>query len=97
MKFIEENPTHNFSEHFDPYERIYFENETSIPYLTSALICEMTIRIYGKDKLLDLLKSETELWKTLKTVGLTKENINEELRKQIKLPLTSVWQYKSRN
>ncbi|MBN8702194.1 MAG: hypothetical protein J0M08_03960 [Bacteroidetes bacterium] len=92
-KFIAENLTFNFAEHFDPYERIYFENETSVPYLTSALICERTMRIYGKDKLLVLLKSETELWQTLKTVGLTKENINNELREQIKLPLTSVWQY----
>ena len=92
-KFLSENKDHNFATHTDAYERIYFENETSIPYLTSALIMERTLRVYGKEKLIELLKSENELWTTLKTVGLTKENINEELRKQIKLPLTSVWQY----
>lgn len=90
--FLKENPKYNFKNHFDPYERLYFENETSIPYLTSALICERTKRIYGKEKLLQILKSEDELWKTLKNVGLTEENINEELNKEIKLPLTSVWQ-----
>ena len=92
-KFLSENKDYNFATHTDAYERIYFENETSIPYLTSALILERTLRVYGKEKLIELLKSENELWTTLKTVGLTKENINEELRKQIKLPLTSVWQY----
>ena len=92
-KFLNENKDYNLAEHTDAYERIYFENETSIPYLTSALILERTLRVYGKEKLMKLLKSENELWATLKIVGLTKENINDELRKQIKLPLTSVWQY----
>lgn len=87
-KFLNENKDYNFALHTNIYERIYFENETPIPYLTSALILERTLRIYGKEKVIELLKSENELWTTLKTVGLTKENINEELRKQIKLPLT---------
>ena len=92
-KFLNENKDYNFATHTDAYERNYFENETSIPYLTSAIILERTLRVYGKEKLIELLKSENELWTILKTVGLTKENINDELRKQIKLPLTSVWQY----
>ncbi len=91
-KFLNENKNYSFAEHTNAYERIYFENETSIPYMTSALILERTLSVYGKEKLMELLKSEKELWTTLNTVGLTKENINEELRKQIKLPLTSVWQ-----
>jgi len=92
-KFLNENKDYDFAAHTNAYERIYFENETSIPYLSSSLILERTLRIYGKEKLIELLKSENELWTTLKTVGITKENINTEIRKQIKLPLTSVWQY----
>ena len=90
-KFLNENKDFNLSEHTDAYERIYFETETSIPYLTSALILERTLRIYGKEKLIELLKSESELWTTLKKVGLTKENMNNALGQEIKLPLTSVW------
>lgn len=85
-KFLNENKDYNFAEHTDAYERIYFENETSIPYLTSALILERTLHLYGKEKLIELLKSEKDLWETLEMVGLTKENINDELRKQIKHP-----------
>jgi hypothetical protein len=91
-KFFTENKNYNIAEHTDPFERIYYNNETSIPYLTSALILERTMRIYGKNKIIELLKSESELWTTLKTVGLTKENINEELRKEIKLPPTRALQ-----
>ena len=90
-KFLTENKNFNFKEHIDPYERLYFERETSIPYLTAALILERTKRVYGDKKIIELLKSEKEFWQTLSLVGLTQENINEELRKEIKLPLTGVW------
>ena len=86
-KFLTENKDFDFTEHVDPYERLYFEGETSIPYLTAALILERTKRVYGDKKIIELLKSEKEFWQTLNLVGLTKENINEELRKEIKLPL----------
>lgn len=90
-KFLTENKNFDFTEHIDPYERLYFEGETSIPYLTAALILERTKRVYGDKKIIELLKSEKEFWQTLSLVGLTHENINEELRKEIKLPLTGVW------
>ena len=96
-KFLNENKDYNFATHTDAYERNYFEIETSIPYLTSALILERTLRVYGKEKLMELLKSENELWTTLKTVGLTKENINEELRKQIKLPLITKFSLRAKH
>ena len=86
-KFLTENKDFDFKEHIDPYERLYFEGETSIPYLTAALILEHTKRVYGDKKIIELLKSEKEFWQALNLVGLTQENINEELRKEIKLPL----------
>ena len=89
-KFLTENKDFDFKEHIDPYERLYFEGETSIPYLTAALILERTKRVYGDKKIIELLKSEKEFWQALNLVGLTQENINEELRKEIKLPLTAV-------
>jgi len=82
-KFLTENKEFDFSEHIDPYERLYFEEETSIPYLTAALIIERTKRVYGDKKIIELLNSEKEFWQMLGLVGLTKENLNEELRKEI--------------
>lgn len=89
INFLEINKDINLSVYTDIYERIYFENETSVPYLLSAVIIERTLHIYGKDKLMELLKSKTDLWTSLNTVGLTKKNINDEIRKQIKLSLKS--------
>lgn len=86
-KFLTENKDFDFKEHIDPYERLYFEGETSIPYLTAALILERTKRVYGDKKIIELLKSEKGFWQTLSLVGLTHENINDELRKEIRLPL----------
>lgn len=90
-EFLNEHKNYNFTEHTDPYERLYLEKETSIPYLTAALILERTMSVFGKDKVLAFLKSESEFWINLKTVGLTKENINSELRKQLERPVISTW------
>lgn len=83
-KFLNENNAYDFAKHVDPYEKIYFEEETSIPYTTAALIIERTIEKYGKEKLTELFNSTSDIWSILKLTGLTPENINEELRKQIK-------------
>lgn len=89
-KFIIENPKHDFKNHFNPYERLYYEKETSVPYMTSALICERTLRLYGKERLLHMLQSQDQLWNVLNNAGLTMENLNDELIKEISLPITAV-------
>lgn len=90
-RFVMENPDIDFSDYMDPYERVYYEEETSIPYLTAALICERTHRIYDKSGLIRLLSYEGDLWSGLKEVGLTPENINDELRVELDLQILSVW------
>lgn len=69
------------------YERLYFEEETSIPYLIAAVVCERTIRLYGKEKYFEILNSKDDLWISLNKVGLTKENINFEIKKELDLEL----------
>jgi hypothetical protein len=54
--------------------------------MLGALICERTLRLYGKEKLFDLFRNTNDVFDILKTVGLTKENIDTELRKEIDLP-----------
>jgi len=84
-EYLDKNSDFKFEEHTDPHERLYFEHETPIPYVFGALVCERTLRLYGKEKLFDLFRSDKDLFDILKTVGLSKENINEELRKEINL------------
>ncbi|HWC54474.1 MAG TPA: hypothetical protein VG676_12890 [Chitinophagaceae bacterium] len=86
-KFFETNPNFRCEDHVeDPYERLYYEHETPVPYMLGALICERTLRLYGKEKLFDLFRNTNDVFDILKTVGLTKENIDTELRKEIDLP-----------
>lgn len=66
--------------HLQPYERFYIDNETPIPYMIGALICERTLRKYGKEGLMNLLGSEKELWDNLNDYGLTKENLTNEIK-----------------
>lgn len=80
--------TINLAEHLDPYEKLYIEAETPIPYLIGALVCERTNRIYGKEKLFELLNSEKSIWQSLNAVGLTRANFTSELKNELKLSTT---------
>ncbi|MFK7758136.1 MAG: hypothetical protein AB8B53_14500 [Flavobacteriales bacterium] len=82
--------TLNVAEHLNPYERLYIKNETPIPYMIGALICERVNRIYGKERLFELLRSNEDIWGILGDVGLTKENLTKELKKELKLTTTMV-------
>ncbi len=88
--FLAANPEFKFEAHVEnPYERLYYEHETPVPYVAGALVCERTLRLYGKEKLFELFKSDKNIWDTLKIVGLTKENITEKLKEEIKMPAIS--------
>ncbi len=76
----------DLANHTTPYERLYIDDKTPIPYMIGALICERTNRIYGKEKLFELFKSnEDNLWLILQGVNLNKENLTEELLNELKL------------
>ena len=77
----------DLSEHMQPFERLYINDETPIPYMIGALICERTLRIYGKASLLKLLNPELTLWPSLNEVGLNKKNLTLEIKNELKLSL----------
>jgi len=84
--FVDKNPDFKFEDHMDVHEWLYFERETPVPYVFSALVCERTLRIYGREKLFELFKSKDEnIFSLLQKAGLTKENIGAELRKELQL------------
>ena len=87
-KYIEINEDTNLSEHMAPFGQFYIDNETPVPYMVGALICERTYRLYGRERLITLLQSEAELWETLHDVGLNKENLDRELKKELLLSPT---------
>jgi hypothetical protein len=85
--FIDKNPDFKFDEHMDVHEWLYFERETPVPYVFAALVCERTLRLYGKEKLFELFQSnEDDIFNILQKAGLTRENMNAELRKELQRP-----------
>lgn len=83
QKMLKTERDFRFSDHLDPYERLFFEKETPIPYLTAALVCERTLRLHGKQQLFSLFRLQLDFWENLKTVGLSKTNFDRELSKEL--------------
>lgn len=83
-KFLTENPDFDVLKHLDVYESMYFEKETPIPYVVSAVLCEMIIAKFGKEKLFSVFKNGTSLEESFKIFNLNKNNINSELKKFLK-------------
>lgn len=79
-KFLSENPDFDVLKHINVYERLYFEKETPIPYVVSAVLCDMIISKLGKEKLFTVFKSGISAEESLKIFELNKNNINAELR-----------------
>ncbi|MEO7174305.1 MAG: hypothetical protein ABIV51_00735 [Saprospiraceae bacterium] len=90
-KFLAENPGFDCIDHLDPFERLYFEQETPIAYMIGALICESTMRAGQKELLLEQFKSDQDIWTILKLFGLNKENLNEKIRKEIQCDTNPAW------
>lgn len=83
---LEKSTTFQADQYFDTYNRTCAYNKTQISYMVGALICERTLRLYGKKKLFELFKQQGELYEILSLAGLNKENLNKELQKEAMLP-----------
>lgn len=84
-KFLTENPDFDVLKHLNVYESMYFEKETPVPYVVSAVLCEMIIAKFGKEKLFSVFKNGTSLEESFKIFNLNKNNINSELKKFLNL------------
>ena len=78
-QYIENNEDFNFLEYMYAFDQKYIDKQTSIPYMTGALIYEYVINGYNKNTYFGMLKERKEIWEILKTVDLTEENLNKEL------------------
>lgn len=83
-KYIENNEDFNFLEFMGAFEQKYIDKQTSIPYMTGALIYEYVINKYDKFTYFELLKERKDIWDILKTVELTEENLNQKILNTLK-------------
>lgn len=78
-KYLKENADFDILK-YNIYDRLYFEKETPLPYLVSAVLCEMIISKFGKERLFSVFKSGTSAKDGLMHFYQNKNNINMELR-----------------
>lgn len=80
IKYLQENSELNFSNYTEPYQRMYIYEETSLPYMVGAVLCELILKEYGKEKLFEMFQGDEDLWVSLDKLGITKENLDSELK-----------------
>jgi hypothetical protein len=80
IKYLQENSELNFSDYIEPYQRMYIYEETSLPYMVGAILCEIILKEHGKEKLFGFFESEENLWANLNNIGITKENLDYKLK-----------------
>jgi len=85
-KFIRKKPDYNFLDCLLPFERKFLDNnETSIPYMTGALIVELLLKKYNVSELEYLFEKEKQIWHILSKINITKDNFNESLKRQLNI------------
>lgn len=86
QKLLTENKNLDLRKHLEIYNQKYYEEESPIAYMVSALILEKIYSLYGKAKMLEVINTQDNLWITLKPLGITQENFNREIRAQLQKP-----------
>ncbi|RYZ48568.1 MAG: hypothetical protein EOP49_18370 [Sphingobacteriales bacterium] len=74
----------NFQDHLGIFARQYV-GDTSLPYLTAALVCQRALRLNGTAALPGLMDAKADVWTAMESIGLNRENFNTELHKELQL------------
>lgn len=86
-KYIaEHSATFHAEEYFYASDAIRAYKKTPISKMIGALICERTLRLYGKDKLFELFRQKGDIYEIISKAGLNKENLDQELQKEALQP-----------
>lgn len=73
------NPEVDLAEHLNPYQSKYIEEDTSIPYVIGARLCETILAAHGKEVLFDALAEGADPWSFLEGYGISRENLRAVL------------------
>jgi hypothetical protein len=81
--YLSEQDDFSFLDHTYAFAKNYANEHTSIPYMTGALLCEYILDNHGKETLFKMFREKKPLWEALKEVGITKENFDVVLLKEV--------------
>jgi hypothetical protein len=89
--YLTEHPDLDLSAHMNTYEEDLIDEDTSVPYMVGALLCEHILRSHGKAGLLQALGGGADVWKAVEPFGITRDNLSEQLRQAIAEPEVQGW------
>jgi len=79
MTWLLENPDVDLTKYLNPYRSKYIEEDTSIPYVIGAVICDKLLKEQGKAVLFDALEEGGDPWSFLENFRITKKGLREVL------------------
>ncbi len=85
-RYLRSDPTLDLRDRCNTYAQDDIDEDTDVPYMIGALLCERILRKDGKAGLFKVMASGDDLWPALVDQGITQENLTEELRQELQLP-----------
>lgn len=82
-KYLKQEPELDMTEYLVTTIPAYLKEDTNIPYVIGALICEHILEEAGKVELFEIMSSKEDPWLRLAKFGLGKDEINRTLRERL--------------
>ncbi|HEY0977433.1 MAG TPA: hypothetical protein VGE21_08180 [Flavobacteriales bacterium] len=92
QRYLASDPGIDLRSRCNTYVTDYIAEETSVPYVIGAVLCERILRTGGKEELLAVMAAGPDPWPALARHGITPENLTTEVRKELAFPpLRTPW------
>ena len=82
-RYLAADPSLDLSDRCTTTVRDYINEDTSVPYVIGAVLCEHILRRDGKEGLLQVMSEGVDPWPALLRYGITPETLTAELRKEL--------------
>lgn len=84
-RYLAADPSLDLRDRCNTVIRDYIDEDTSVPYVIGAVLCEHILRRDGKEGLLQVMSEGVDPWPALQRYGITPETLTRELRKELML------------
>ncbi len=85
QRYLAADPSLDLRDRCTTTVRDYINEDTSVPYVIGAVLCERILRRDGKEGLLQVMSEGVDPWPALRRYGITPETLTGELRKELML------------
>lgn len=85
QRYLAADATLDLRDRCNTVMRDYINEDTSVPYVIGAVLCERILRRDGKEALFRVMAEGEDPWPALARYGITPETLTAELRKELAL------------